>query len=134
MNDYPFKIVRLQGGFVWHGHAHVEEAFLVREGSLRIEFRNGQVTLNSGELFIVPKGVEHKPFAEKEVKLLLIEPRRVPSTGDLEPAVAPPPTTSESDQGFAATGVPTAPCTRRSSRPPREAKRSPRLALTPHFC
>ena len=84
MNDYQFKIVRLQGDFVWHRHAHTDEAFLVLEGSLRIDFRDGGVTLNSGELFIVPQGVEHKPFAEREVKLLLIEPRGVRNTGDLE--------------------------------------------------
>lgn len=84
INDYQFKIVRLQGDFVWHSHVDTDEAFLVLEGSLRIDFRDGQVTLNSGELFIVPKGVEHKPFAEREVKLLLIEPRGVPNTGDLE--------------------------------------------------
>jgi len=84
MNDHQFKIVRLEGDFVWHSHADAEEAFLVLEGSLRIDFRDGQVTLNSGELFIVPKGVEHKPFAAREVKLLLIEPRGVRNTGDLE--------------------------------------------------
>jgi mannose-6-phosphate isomerase-like protein (cupin superfamily) len=84
MNDHQFKIVRLQGDFVWHSHADAEEAFLVLEGSLCIDFRDGQVTLDSGELFIVPKGVEHKPFAAREVKLLLIEPRGVRNTGDLE--------------------------------------------------
>ena len=84
MNDYQFKIVRLQGEFVWHSHADTDEAFLVLEGSLRINLRDGQVTLNSGELYIVPKGVEHKPFAEREVKLLLIEPRGVRNTGDNE--------------------------------------------------
>ena len=84
MNDYQFKIVRLQGEFLWHSHADTDEAFLVLEGSLRINLRDGQVTLNSGELYIVPKGVEHKPFAEREVKLLLIEPRGVRNTGDNE--------------------------------------------------
>ena len=84
MNDYQFKIVRLQGEFVWHSHADTDEAFLVLEGSLRINLRDGQVTLNSGELYIVPKGVEHQPFAEREVKLLLIEPRGVRNTGDNE--------------------------------------------------
>ena len=77
MNDYQFKIVRLQGDFVWHSHADTDEAFLVIKGTLRIDFRDGAVTLNPGELYVVPKGLEHKPFAEREVKLLLIEPRDV---------------------------------------------------------
>jgi len=85
MNDYQFKIVRLQGDFVWHSHADTDEAFLVLDGSLRIDFRDGvAVILNTGELYVVPKGVEHKPFAEREVKLLLIEPRGVRNTGDLD--------------------------------------------------
>ncbi len=84
MNDYQFKIVRLEGDFVWHSHADTDEAFLVLEGSLRIDLRDGAVTLNPGELYVVPKGVEHKPCAEREVKLLLIEPRGVRNTGDEE--------------------------------------------------
>jgi len=81
MNDYQFKIVRLQGDFVWHNHADTDEAFLVLDGALRIDFRDGAVTIGPGEMYVVPKGVEHKPFAEKEVKLLLIEPRGVKNTG-----------------------------------------------------
>jgi mannose-6-phosphate isomerase-like protein (cupin superfamily) len=82
MNDYQFKIARLQGDFIWHQHATTDEAFLVLEGTLRIDFRDGCVTLKAGEMFVVPKGTEHKPFAEHEVKLLLIEPRGVLNTGD----------------------------------------------------
>ena len=85
MNDYQFKISRLQGDFVWHRHADTDEAFLVLDGSLRIDFRDGALTLNPGELYVVPKGLEHKPFAEREVKLLLIEPRGVRNTGDQDP-------------------------------------------------
>ncbi|MBU1330957.1 MAG: cupin domain-containing protein [Gammaproteobacteria bacterium] len=81
MNDYQFKIVRLQGDFIWHSHPETDEAFLVLEGQLRIDLRDRQITLNSGELLVVPKGVEHKPFAKNEVKLLLIEPRGVLNTG-----------------------------------------------------
>ncbi len=81
MNDYQFKIVKLQGDFVWHDHKDTDETFLVIQGSLRIDFRDGDVTLGAGEMFVVPKGVEHKPFAENEVKLLLIEPRGVVNTG-----------------------------------------------------
>lgn len=84
MNDYQFKIVRLKGDFVWHDHQDTDEVFIVLEGRLRIDFRDGAVNLSSGEMFVVPKGVEHKPFADGEVKLLLVEPRGVLNTGGLE--------------------------------------------------
>ena len=82
MNDYQFKIVRLEGDFVWHRHPDTDETFFVLDGELRIDFRAGSVTIAAGEMFVVPKGMEHKPFAEREVKLLLVEPRGVPNTGD----------------------------------------------------
>ena len=82
MNDYQFKIVKLQGDFVWHEHKDTDETFIVLDGKLRIDFRDGAVDISTGEMYVVPKGVEHKPFAEKEVKLLLIEPRGVRNTGD----------------------------------------------------
>ncbi|WDZ94313.1 cupin domain-containing protein [Herbaspirillum sp. WKF16] len=82
MNDYQFKLARLQGEFIWHTHADTDEAFIVVEGELRIEFRDGEVTLRTGEMYVVPKGREHKPVAEREVKLLLVEPRGTPNTGD----------------------------------------------------
>jgi len=81
MNDYQFKVARLQGDFIWHAHAETDEAFLVLDGQFRLDFRDGSVTLGSGELYVVPRGVEHKPYAEAEVKLLLIEPRGVLNTG-----------------------------------------------------
>jgi mannose-6-phosphate isomerase-like protein (cupin superfamily) len=81
MNDYQFKIVRLEGDFVWHNHKETDETFIVLEGTLRIDLRDGAVSLSAGEMFVVPKGVEHKPYAEREVKLLLIEPRGVLNTG-----------------------------------------------------
>ena len=81
LNDYQFKVVRIEGDFVWHDHPETDEAFLVLDGELRIDFRDGAVLLRPGELFVVPKGVEHKPFAAREVKLLLIEPRGVLNTG-----------------------------------------------------
>lgn len=81
MNDYQFKLVKLQGDFIWHDHKDTDEAFLVIEGELRIDFRDGAVRLRAGEMFVVPKGVEHKPFAEKEAKVLLMEPRGVLNTG-----------------------------------------------------
>ena len=81
MNDYQFKIAKLQGDFIWHDHKDTDETFIVLEGVLRIDFRDGAVDIAAGEMFVVPKGVEHKPFAEHEVKMLLIEPRGVPNTG-----------------------------------------------------
>ena len=83
MNDYQFKLARLQGEFIWHQHPDTDETFIVVEGRLSIELRDGSVTLEAGEMFVVPRGVEHKPSAEKEVKLLLIEPRGVVNTGAL---------------------------------------------------
>lgn len=82
MNDYQFKIVKIEGDFVWHDHQDTDETFIVLDGDLRIDFRDGAVNVGRGEMFVVPKGVEHKPFAEKEVRLLLIEPRGVLNTGD----------------------------------------------------
>lgn len=82
MNDYQFKLAKLQGDFIWHDHQDTDETFLVIEGRLRIDFRDGAVEIGPGELFIVPKGKEHKPSAEREVKLMLIEPRGVKNTGE----------------------------------------------------
>lgn len=81
MNSYQFKVVRIQGDFIWHSHPETDETFLVLEGTLRIDFRDGSVTLKAGELYVVPKRVEHKPYTKEEVKLLLIEPRGVLNTG-----------------------------------------------------
>jgi mannose-6-phosphate isomerase-like protein (cupin superfamily) len=81
MNDYQFKVVKLKGDFVWHDHKDTDETFIVVEGDLRIDFRDGAVHVRAGEMFVVPKGVEHKPYAEDEVKLMLIEPRGVLNTG-----------------------------------------------------
>ncbi len=81
MNNYQFKIVKLKGDFIWHHHVETDETFIVMDGTLRIDFRDGSVRVSSGEMFVVPKGVEHKPCAEQEVKLMLIEPRGVLNTG-----------------------------------------------------
>jgi mannose-6-phosphate isomerase-like protein (cupin superfamily) len=81
LNDYQFKIVRVEGDFVWHDHPDTDEAFLVLEGELRIDLPDGAVRVREGELFVVPRGVQHKPYAEREVRLMLIEPRGVPNTG-----------------------------------------------------
>lgn len=82
MNDYQFKLAKIKGDFIWHDHKDTDEAFIVLEGTLRIDFRDGHVTVGTGEMYVVPKGVEHKPYAEEEVRILLIEPRGVRNTGD----------------------------------------------------
>jgi mannose-6-phosphate isomerase-like protein (cupin superfamily) len=82
MNDYQFKLVKVQGEFVWHHHADTDEVFIVIDGQLTLRFRDGEVVLRPGEMYVVPKGVEHQPVAEQECKLMLIEPRGVVNTGD----------------------------------------------------
>lgn len=82
MNDYHFKLGKFQGHFVWHKHTDTDEAFLVLKGEMMIIFHDGKVILKAGEMFVVPKGTEHKPFAEKECKIMLIEPAGTINTGD----------------------------------------------------
>ncbi len=82
MNDYHFKLVKIQGDFVWHSHPETDEAFLVLDGAMRIDFRDGHVMLRPGQMFVVPRGVEHKPYAEQECALLLVEPAGTVNTGD----------------------------------------------------
>ena len=82
LNDYHFKLVKFKGDFIWHSHPETDEAFIVLEGSMSIEFHDGRVDLRAGEIYVVPKSVEHKPFAEQECKLLLIEPAGTRNTGD----------------------------------------------------
>ncbi len=82
MNDYHFKLAKFQGEFVWHSHADTDEVFIVLEGEMVIEFRDGRVNLNAGEMFVVSKGVEHKPIAENECKVMLVEPAGTINTGD----------------------------------------------------
>lgn len=82
MNDYQFKLVKVQGEFVWHDHPETDEVFIVINGVLDIEFRDGKVTLESGEMFVIPKGVEHRPVAKNECKMMLVEPKGVVNTGD----------------------------------------------------
>tara|TARA_B100000427_G_scaffold296358_1_gene276021 strand:+ start:1074 stop:1433 length:360 start_codon:yes stop_codon:yes gene_type:complete len=84
MNDYQFKLVKIKGDFVWHNHADTDETFIVIEGEMKIEFEDKTVELKEGEMYVVPKGVEHKPYAEKECKIMIIEPRGVVNTGNTE--------------------------------------------------
>ena len=82
-NDNDVCLVRVEGEFVWHKHDDTDDLFLVLDGELDIELRDGTVTLGPGELFVVPRGIEHRPVARRgEVKLLLMEPRGTPNTGD----------------------------------------------------
>ena len=81
MNDYQLRLVRLEGDFIWHDHQDTDELFLVLQGQLRIDFEQGYVDLSAGELYVVPRGVRHKPFAQSEAKVLLIEPSGVVNTG-----------------------------------------------------
>ena len=79
MNDYQFKLVKIKGDFVWQDHADTEEVFIVT-----IEFEDETVELNEGDMYVVPKGIQHKPHAENECKVLLVEPRGVVNTGNTE--------------------------------------------------
>ncbi len=82
MNNYHFKLVKFQGDFIWHNHGDTDEVFIVLNGEMSIEFRDGKVDLKQGELFVVPKGAEHKPYAEKECEIMLVEPAGTINTGD----------------------------------------------------
>jgi len=84
MNDYQFKLAKVQGEFVWHTHTETDEVFIVIEGSLDIEFRDGKVRLGTGEMFVVPKGVEHKPVSEHECRIMLVEPKDTINTGQTD--------------------------------------------------
>src|SRR5215213_10142261 len=81
MNDYEFRLAKLEGDFVWHSHAETDEVFVVIEGEMRIDFRDGSVALRAGEMFVVPRGTEHKPFAARECAILLVEPAGTVNTG-----------------------------------------------------
>lgn len=82
MNDYQFKLAKLSGEFIWHSHADTDEVFIVLEGSLVLKFRDFSVPLAAGEMYVVPKGVEHCPVAASECSVMLVEPRGVVNTGD----------------------------------------------------
>lgn len=87
-NGHDLMVVKFQGQFPWHSHADTDDFFLVLKGEMIMRLRDGDVRVGPGEVFVVPKGVEHAPFAEEETHVLLIEPRGTPNTGD--PATAAP--------------------------------------------
>ena len=83
MNDYHFKLVKFKCDFVWHRHDDTDEVFINLEGEMTIEFRDGKIDLKAGEMFVVPKGIEHKPIAANECKIMLVEPAGTINTGDI---------------------------------------------------
>ena len=83
MNDYQFKLAKISGEFIWHHHESTDEVFFIIKGNMIIEFKDRVVELTKGEMYVVPKGVEHKPYAEKECHIMLIEPRGIVNTGQI---------------------------------------------------
>ena len=91
MNDYQFKLVKIEGEFVWHEHPDTDEAFIVIEGSMSIDFEDGSsVELDEGEMYVVPRGVRHRPCAESECKVMLVEPKGVVNTGEADSDLTAP--------------------------------------------
>jgi mannose-6-phosphate isomerase-like protein (cupin superfamily) len=84
MNNYQFKLVKIKDDFIWHSHEDTDEVFIVLEGMMYIEFNTEIVKLSEGELLVVPKGTQHRPFAHEEAKIMLVEPRGVINTGDTD--------------------------------------------------
>jgi mannose-6-phosphate isomerase-like protein (cupin superfamily) len=88
LNDAYMKVVKVQGEFVWHAHAQEDELFLVIAGQLHIRLRDGELTLGPGEFVVIPRGVEHQPYAPEEVRLVLLEPKATTHTGDAQSDLA----------------------------------------------
>lgn len=84
MNDYEFKVVKFKGEFVWHSHPDTDETFIILDGKMVMHFRDKLVEVRSGEMIVIPKGVEHKPSSKEGYKAILIEPAGVPNTGDVK--------------------------------------------------
>ena len=82
LNDYQIKLVKFQGDFVWHNHPDTDEVFVVTKGEMVIEFRDRAVTVSAGEMFVIPKGIDHCTRADRECQAMLIEPRGVVNTGE----------------------------------------------------
>ena len=90
MNDYQFKLVKIENDFTWHKHDDTDEVFIVLEGQIFIEFEDETIEINEGEMLVVPAGIKHKPFAEREAKIMLVEPSAVVNTGDNEGELTAP--------------------------------------------
>ena len=82
LNDYQFKLVKIKGDFIWHNHESTDEAFVVLNGKIYIEFEDKIEEIKRGEMIIVPKGIKHKPYAKKEANIMIIEPKGVVNTGE----------------------------------------------------
>ena len=83
MNDYQSKLAKIKNDFIWHSHEDTDETFIVIEGKIYIEFEDETVELSEGEMIVVPKGKKHRPYADEEAKIMLIEPKGVRNTGDI---------------------------------------------------
>lgn len=90
MNDNQFKLVKVKGEFIWHDHKDTDEVFIVLKGDIIIQFRDGEVKLGEGEMFVVSKGIEHRPISENESELLIIEPKGVANTGEADSELTAP--------------------------------------------
>ena len=84
MNDYQFKLAKIKDDFIWHQHSDTDEVFIVIEGTINIEFEDETVQLDAGEMIVVPKGKKHRPYAKEEAKIMLVEPKGVTNTGDIQ--------------------------------------------------
>lgn len=82
LNDYQFKLAKIKGEFIWHKHDETDEVFIVMEGKMIIEFRDKKVELMEGDMYVVPKGVDHRPYSKNECKIMLVEPKGVVNTGN----------------------------------------------------
>ena len=83
MNNYQVKLAKISGQFIWHKHDTTDELFYVIKGNMKIVFRDGAINLSEGEMYVVPKGIEHKPVAEKECHIMLVEPKGILNTGEI---------------------------------------------------
>ncbi|MFL3052485.1 MAG: cupin domain-containing protein [Candidatus Neomarinimicrobiota bacterium] len=83
MNEYQFKLAKVKDEFIWHKHEETDETFFIIKGQLTIELKNEKLFLNKGEMVVIPKGVEHRPFADKECEIMLIEPKETVNTGNI---------------------------------------------------
>tara|TARA_B100001027_G_scaffold61238_1_gene41328 strand:+ start:155 stop:514 length:360 start_codon:yes stop_codon:yes gene_type:complete len=90
LNNYQFKLVKIQNDFIWHKHDDTDEVFIVLIGKIFIEFESETVELNQGEMIVVPKGTKHRPYAKEEASIMLVEPRGVLNTGDIDDEMTAP--------------------------------------------
>jgi len=84
MNDYQFKLAKIKDDFIWHEHNDTDEVFIVISGVIWIEFKDETIQINAGEMIVVPKGTKHRPYAKEEAQIILVEPKGVVNTGDIE--------------------------------------------------